>query len=110
MDMTEFEVTGARLLELLEQTGSCVQLSELLCIVDKWSQFYDRAEKVDNEDGCNKMHVLGQALCVLLHRCSELEALQYDLRAALGPCSARIMLSNKALHEHDIEELQNLVT
>jgi hypothetical protein len=110
MDITEFEVTGTRLLELLEQTGSCVQLSELLCIVDKWSQFYDRAEKVDNGDGCNKMHVLGQALCVLLHRCSELEALQYDLRAALGPCSARIMLSNKALHEHDIEELQNLVT
>ena len=110
MDMTEFEVTGGRLLELLESTASGAHLSELLCIVDKWSQFYNRAEKVDNVDGCNKMHVLGQVLCVLLHRCPELKASEYDLRAALGDSHARIMLSSKALHEHDIEELQNLVT
>jgi hypothetical protein len=110
MDMTEFEVTGGRLLELLEHTGTGASLSWLVGVVDNWAQDYDRAEKLDSEDGCNKMHVLGLALCVLLHRCPELAPAEYDLRAALGASCARIMLSTKPLLEHDIEELQNLVT
>ena len=110
MVMTEFEVTGGRLLELLEQTETSASLSWLIAVVDNWAQDYDRAEKVDSEDGCNKMHVLGLALCVLLHRCPELAPAEYDLRAALGPSSSRVMLSSKPLLEHDIEELQNLVT
>jgi hypothetical protein len=110
MDMTEFEVTGGRLLELLEQTDTSASLFWLVGVVDNWAQDYDRAEKVDSEDGCNKMHVLGLALCVLLHRCPELAPAKYDLRAALGPCCARVMLCTKPLLEHDIEELQNLVT
>jgi hypothetical protein len=113
MDMTEFEVTGGRLLALLEQTDSVAEvpeLCELLGFVDNWAQSYDRAEKTDAEDGCNKMHVLGLALCVLLQRCPQLAPEEYDLRAALGPCGARVMLSSKPLHEHDIQELQNLVT
>jgi hypothetical protein len=64
MDMTEFEVTGGRLLELLEQTGPGASLSWLVVVVDNWAQDYDRAEKLDSDDGCNKMHVLGLALCL----------------------------------------------
>ena len=110
MDLSDFEVTGSRLLELLEQEDSGVSLSWLLGVVDSWAQDYDRAEKLDAEDGCNRMHVLGLALCVLLHRCSELAPAEYDLREALGPCSGRVMLCSKPLVDHDIEELQNLVT
>jgi hypothetical protein len=110
MDMTDFEVTGGRLLDLLEQEGSAASLSLLLGVVDTWAQEYHRAEKVDAEDGCNTMHVLGVALCVLLHQCAELVPVEYDLRVALGPASAHVMLSSKRLIDHDIQELQNLVT
>jgi len=109
-EMSDFEVTGGRLLELLEQTDSGAELSELLGVLDDWAQSYNRAEKIDAKDGCNKMHVLGLALCVLLHRCPQLAPAEYDLCAALGPCSARVMLCSKPLLEHDIQELQNLVT
>ena len=43
--MTEFEVTGGRLLELLEHTGTGASLSWLVGVVDNWAQDYDRAEK-----------------------------------------------------------------
>ena len=39
-----------------------------------WVEEYYRGEKVDAEDGCNLMHVVGAALCVLLHRCEAGEA------------------------------------
>jgi hypothetical protein len=110
MDASDFEHMGGRLLELLEQTDSGAELSELLGVLDDWAQSYNRAEKIDAKDGCNKMHVLGLALCVLLHRCPQLAPAEYDLCAALGPSSARVMLCSKALLEHDIQELQNLVT
>ena len=110
MSMTDFEVLGIRLLDLLEQECSVVSLSWLLGVVNTWAQEYNRAEKVDAADCLNTMHVLGLALCVLLHRCPELVPVEYDLREALGPASARVMLSSKRLIDHDIQELHNLVT
>jgi len=101
-----FEVTGAQLLELLDEGAPA--RAELLRLVDAWAEDYDRGDKVDPEDGCNLMHLVGAALCVLLHR-SELGA-AFDLRAALGPAAPRVMLSEKRLADHDVEELQNLVT
>jgi hypothetical protein len=124
-DMTDFEIFGLWLLDLLEAseaseapeapeasgtTHSSPSLAVMLTAVDAWAQHYDRGEKIDPKDGTNKMHVLGMALCVLLHRCQELAITGYDLRAALGSCSARVMLCNKALEDHDIQDLQNLVT
>ena len=113
-----FEVTGAQLLELLEGAGAPPR-AELLRLVDAWVEEYDRSEKVDAEDGCNLMHVVGAALCVLLHRSEPGEAAagapagapaDSDLRAALGPAAARVLLSAKPLAAYDIEELHALVT
>lgn len=108
MTESNFEVLGKQLLEVLEQTES-VSLSWLLSVVDKWSQEYNRAEKVDSCDGCNQMHVVGIALCVLLNGCSELGE-TYDLHAALGHAGERVLLSDKQLQDYNIQELQNLVT
>ena len=77
--------------------------------MDKWSQDYNRAEKVDSSDGCNKMHVVGITLCVLLKRCSELGETYY-LHAALGHARERVLLRDKQLQDYNIQELQNLVT
>jgi hypothetical protein len=107
---TDFQATGALLLDLLGRENSAASLRLLLGVVETWARDYDRGEKLDASDGCNRMHVLGVALCVLLHRCPELASAEYDLRAALGPSSARVMLSEKCLSEHNIAELQNLVT
>jgi hypothetical protein len=121
-----FEVTGAQLLELLEGADAPPR-AELLRLVDAWVEEYDRGEKTDAEDGCNLMHVVGAALCVLLHRCEAGEAAAgaagaagaggasrapaaCELRAALGPAAARVLLSAKPLAAYDIEELHALVT
>ena len=101
-----FEVTGAQLLELLDEGAPAG--AELLRLVDAWAEDYDRGDKLDPEDGCNLMHLVGAALCVLLHR-SELGA-AFDLRAALGPAAPRVLLCDKRLADLDVEELQNLVT
>jgi hypothetical protein len=101
-----FEATGAQLLELLDEVAP--PAAELLRLVDAWAEDYDRGDKLDPEDGCNLMHLVGAALCVLLHR-SELGA-DFDLRAALGPAAPRVLLCDKRLADHDVEELQNLVT
>jgi len=118
-----FEVTGAQLLELLE--AACAPpRAELQRLLDVWVEQYDRGAKADAEDGCNLMHVVGAALCVLLHRCEAGEAAataaadaaqtgtaaDSDLRAALGPAAARVLLSAKPLAAYDIEELHALVT
>jgi|LauGreDrversion2_3_1035106.scaffolds.fasta_scaffold330687_1 hypothetical protein len=42
-------------------------------MVDRWAEDFDRCEVLDAEDGCNVMHIIGSALCVLLQR-SESEA------------------------------------
>ena len=101
-----FEVTGAKLLALLDESEPAG--AELLRLVDAWAEDYDRGDKVDPEDGCNLMHLVGAGLCVLLHR-SEFGA-DFDMRAALGPAAARVLLCEKRLAEHDVEELQNLLT
>jgi hypothetical protein len=88
MDVTDFEVTAARLLDLLIHDDNQLGLSSLVCFVEKWAHEYDGAEKVTTEDGCNTMHLLGMTLCVLLYRYSELRLHQYDLRTALGQASA----------------------
>ena len=80
--LSNFEVLGLQLLKLLEQTDRDTSLLWLLCVVERWSQEYDRAEKVDS-DKCNSMHVIGGSLCVLLHRCSGLAQATYDLHKAL---------------------------
>jgi hypothetical protein len=54
------------------------------------------------------MHLVGDTLCMLLHR-SEFGA-AFDLRAALGPAAPRVLLCDKCLADHDVEELQNLFT
>ena len=109
-DCTDFEIIGAHLVELLKDDKNKCELSSLVCFVEKWAHEYDRGEKVHVNDGCNAMHLLGMALCVLLHGCAELKISKYDLRAALGQASARIMLNDKDLADHDIQELQGVVT
>ena len=107
-----FEVTGAQLLELLEGADAPPR-AELQRLLDVWVEEYDRGAKADAEDGCNLMHVVGAALCVLLHRCeasAPADAPADDLRAALGPAAARVLLSAKPLAAYDIEELHALVT
>jgi len=120
-----FEVTGAQLLELLE-AGGAPPRAELQRLLDVWVEQYDRGAKADAEDGCNLMHVVGAALCVLLHRCEACAPAAApadapaaapaaapapcDLRAALGPAAARVLLSAKPLAAYDIEELHALVT
>jgi len=99
-------VTGAQLLELLDE--AVPSRAELLRLVDRWAEDFDRGDRVDPDDGCNMMHMVGAALCVLLHR-SEPGA-DFDLRAALGPAAARVVFCEKALADYDVEELQNLVS
>jgi hypothetical protein len=82
-DCTDFEIIGAHLVELLKDDKNKCELSSLVCFVEKWAHEYDRKEKVHVNDGCNAMHLLGMALCVLLHGCAELKISKYDLRAAL---------------------------
>jgi len=101
-----FENTAERLLELLDEAAPSG--AELLGLVDAWAEDYDRGDKVDSEDGCNLMHLVGASLCVLLKR-SDL-SLDSNLRAALGPVADRVLLCEKELVNHDIEELQYLVT
>jgi hypothetical protein len=101
-----FELSAPHLLELLEAEEPCG--AEVLRLVDAWAGDYDRGDKADPEDGCNLMHLVGAALCVLLHK-SKLGA-DFDLRTALGSASGRVLLCDKRLADHDIEELQNLVT
>ena len=108
-DLSSFEVLGVQMLRLLEQTDCDASLSWLLCVMERWSQEYDRAEKVDS-DKCNRMHVIGGSLCVLLHRCSGLEQATYDLHKAFGNAGGRVLLCDKQLQDYDIQELQNLVT
>jgi hypothetical protein len=105
------EVTGALLLGLLQDSAAPPR-AELLRLVDAWVEENDRSEKLDAEDGCNAMHLLGAALCVLLHRSEESEEAEaaFDLGAALGPAAARVLLCPKPLAELDIEELHALVT
>lgn len=111
MSITDsFESTGSLLLDLLTHTNSETQLDSLLTLVDRWSEDYDRGEKQDAADGCNQMHLVGAGLCVLLHRCADLGAAEYDLRGALGRAGGRVLLCDKLLAEYDIEELQQLVT
>ena len=79
---------GALLLGLLQDSAAPPR-AELLRLVDAWVEENDRSEKLDAEDGCNAMHLLGAALCVLLHRSEEADAAAaFDLSAALGPSSS----------------------
>jgi hypothetical protein len=114
MSSDGFEVTGAQLLALLDDAAVLPPRAELLRLVDTWAEEYDRGEKLDAEDGCNLMHIVGAALCVLLHRGDRAEEPEsesaFDLRAALGPAAARVLLCEKPLAELDIEELHALVT
>jgi hypothetical protein len=111
MSITQnFESTGSLLLDLLTCTNSETQLASLLTLVDRWSEDYDRGERQDAADGCNQMHLVGAALCVLLHRYAALGAAEYDLRGALVRAGGRVLLCDKLLAEYDIEELQHLVT
>jgi hypothetical protein len=105
-----FESTGSVLLDLLTRANSETKLASLLTLVDRWSEDYDRGERQDPADGCNQMHLVGAALCVLLHRCAALGAAEFDLRGALGRAGGRVLLCDKLLAEYDIEELQHLVT
>lgn len=111
-----FEATGTHLLELLDGAAPLPPRGELLRMVDVWAEEYDRGEKLAPEDGCNLMHVIGAALCVLLQRSearSEAESAAgaaLDLRAALGPAAARVLLSDKPLAAYDVEDLHALVT
>jgi hypothetical protein len=98
------------LLNLLTCANSETPLASLLTLVDGWAEHYDRGEKQDAADSCNHMHLVGASLCVLLHRCAALGAAEYDLRGALGRAAGRVLLCDKRLAEHDIEELQHLVT
>lgn len=108
-----FRVTAHELLELLETAAP--PREKLLPLVDAWVEDYDRSEKLDVEDGCNRMHLLGAALSVLLHRSEESEAMAsnavaFDLSKTLGDYSRRLLLCSKPLAEHDIEDLHALVT
>lgn len=105
-----FESTGSLLLDLLTCANPETPLASLLTLVDRWSEDYDRGERQDAADGCNQMHLVGAALCVLLHRCAALGVGQYDLRGALGTAWGRVLLCDKMLADYDIEELQHLVT
>jgi hypothetical protein len=106
----EFERVLSLLVDLLASSNSEIELPALLSLVERWSQDYDRAKKQDPADGCNQMHLVGAALCVLLHRCEALRAREYDLRGALGNDWNRVLLCDKVLAKYDIEELQCLVT
>ena len=105
-----FEVLGPHVLELLDGSAALPARSELLRMVDRWAEEFDRGEKLDAEDGCNVMHLIGAALCVLLQRSEAAAGMAFDLRAALGPVAARVMLCEKPLEDHDVEELHALVT
>ena len=110
-----FMLTGTQLLQALE-SADALPRGELLRLVDAWVDTQDRSAKLDADDGCNQMHVLGAALCVLLHRREVADAAEaaethvFDLRATLGPSAARLLLSEKQLAHYDIEELHALVT
>lgn len=103
-----FEATGAHLLALLNDTDVAPSRAELLRLLDTWAEEFDRGEKLDIEDGCNLMHLVGAALCVLLHRSEQDET--FKIRPALGAAAARVLLCDKELVDHDIEELHALVT
>jgi hypothetical protein len=109
-DRTDFEMLGADLVDLLKDDENTCELISLVCFVEKWAHEYDRAEKVHADNGCNTMHLIGMGLCVLLHRCIEKQLSGYDLRGALGQASTRIMVLEKDLVKHDIQELQGVVT
>ena len=109
-----FMVTGAEVLEALQSTDA-LQHGELMRLVDGWIEEHDRGAKLDSDDGCNEMHILGAALCVLLQRREIADAADatvepFDLRATLGPAAQRVLLSEKQLTQYDIEELHALVT
>ena len=59
-------MAGAQLLELLDDGAPAG--AELLLLVDEWAEDYNGGDKLDSEDCCNLMHLVGAALCVLL-RC-----------------------------------------
>jgi hypothetical protein len=105
-----FETTGAKLLEMMNHHETEVPLADLHALMDAWTEEFDRGEKQDPADGCNKMHLVGASLCVLLHRSQKLEAPGYNLRRALGRTAGRVLLCDKQLVDYDIEELQHLVT
>jgi hypothetical protein len=109
-DRTDFEILGADLVELLKDDKNTCELSSLVFFVEKWAHEYDRAEIVHADNGCNAMHLIGMGLCVLLHRCIEKQLSKYDLRRTLGQASTRIMVHEKDLVDHDIQELQGVVT
>lgn len=106
-----FVPTATQLLEALNDTNALPR-GELLRLVDAWVENQDRSAKLDAEDGCSDMHVLGAALCVLLHRreVADANAAEFDLRATLGAAAARVILSEKRLAQYDIEDIHALVT
>jgi|LauGreDrversion2_3_1035106.scaffolds.fasta_scaffold119745_2 hypothetical protein len=66
MDVTDFEVTGSLLLDLLVNDETQSGLCTLVGLVEKWTHEYDHAETVHTEDGCNTMHLVGMSLSVLM--------------------------------------------
>jgi hypothetical protein len=105
-----FNTTGTKLLEMLSNPEAEIPLAPLHALLDVWAEDFDRGEKQDPADSCNKMHLVGASLCVLLHRSQKLDTPGYNLRRALGRTAGRVLLCDKELMDYDIEELQHLVT
>lgn len=106
----EFEALGTKLLDLLEHDELNICFSFLRNSVQSWACNYNRAEKLHEVDGCNRTHVLGASLCVLLHKCTDFDMETYNLSMSLGAARDRVIMCAKEFAKYDLEDILSLVT
>ena len=104
-------------LALLENMHSAISsrkvmsLSSLARLINLWVTDFDRAGKIISCNKLNRMHLVGMSVCVLLHRCKDLETLpRSDLRSILGTKFEQVVIVGDNIDEYSFEDLQHLLS
>ena len=83
-----------------------------MIIVYFWIQNLDRSEKLDSNDQCNKMHITGAAIAILLFRCQHTKSNEETLFSLFGKMYSSIIFLDRddyVMSELTIEQIHDII-
>lgn len=86
-----------------------VSLDECSKLLVFWLQNFDRSAQPADDTLFNHMHIVGMALCAVVHNTMTMEPQQYDFITALGHFAPRIALCSVPIREMSWRQLSDVV-
>ena len=107
--MREIEIFELEALAALVDSNYTPNSSELLQMTQIWLTKCDRAQDQVHSE-MNEVHIVGQAICIALHRATIPVYAELNVSEALGNDAQRIHLSDSPLQKMTWQELSDLLS